>query len=337
MDTVWIDTMYPGIDPDEGWEKNLERVVNYDYLLKEYLDWQLKHLTTDNFDQVDWSKVEADIISMAAGHIDLTAYYTADEVDNIAQLILTSAEESASAELSAKIGDIGSATVKAYADAQISGLSLQAVSPQGGTAHLALMSGQTELGSGASLAMSVSNNSGGYSTVSLTSGNVTLASSGNITLGGNVVFASGTGTTKSLKYTTINGGTISTNTITALDITANNIKANASISAPTITGAVIRSSTIYAGDSDSNYCVMKSDGFEVYTGGLVRAKLFQTSTTVGLRLGNTDPFGYVEKYSATEDDETVHYLWIGDKNMRVGLRINLSNSGHYYQLVGNPV
>ena len=33
MDTVWVDTMFPGIDPDEGWEKNLERVVNYDYLL----------------------------------------------------------------------------------------------------------------------------------------------------------------------------------------------------------------------------------------------------------------------------------------------------------------
>ena len=99
MDTVWVDTMFPGIDPDEGWEKNLERVVNYDYLLKEYLDWQLKHLTTDNFDQVDWSKVEADIISMAAKSVDLTAYYTKDEADNKSQLTLQAAEDYTTAQL----------------------------------------------------------------------------------------------------------------------------------------------------------------------------------------------------------------------------------------------
>ena len=232
MDMVWVDTMFPGIDEEDGWEKNLERVVNYDYLLKEYLDWQLKHLTTDNFDQVDWANVTADIISMAAGQIDLTAYYTADEVDNIAQLILTSAEGYATAELSAKIGDIGSATVKAYADAQIAGLSLAAVS-SGGTAQLVLQSGGSTIsGSGASLALSVTNNStSGYSTLALTAGGVTLATSGNITLGGKVVFtdtdisdlSSSSGIYQGV--TTIIGGTVTANYVNALGITANDIVA----------------------------------------------------------------------------------------------------------------
>lgn len=450
MDTVWVDTMFPGLDPDEGWEENMKRVVNYDYLLKEYLDWQLKHLTTDNFDPTDWANVTADIISMAAGSVDLTAYYDKDEVDAKAQLILDTADDHADAKLlsyytkdeadaqaaltletaegytdtkllsyytssqvdgaisaqavlsqaaaegytntalgsyytKTEIGDFtgyqsavaalqayadnavatidlsayytatdvdgmfttSEASVKGYADGLISGLSLVATG-SGNTARLSLMSGQTELGSGASLALSVTNNSNGYSYVKLTSGNIDLATSGNITLGGNVVFASGSGTTKGLKYTTINGGTVTTNTISALDVTANTIKANASISSPsisggTITGNAISSSTIssstivgcniYALDSTTDYVKITGSGFEVYTGGDIRAKLFQTGNTVGLRLGDTSPYGYVQKYQSGGD----HYIWIGDANMSVGLRINLSSSGHYYQLVGNPV
>lgn len=478
MDTVWVDTMFPGIDPDEGWEKNLERVVNYDYLLKEYLDWQLKHLTTDNFDQVDWSKVEADIISMAAQSVDLTAYYTKDEADNKSQLTLQAAEDYTQAQLASyytasevdgaistqagltltaaegytdtkllsyytanqvdgaisaqatlsqqaaegyvntalqsyytasqvdgaisaqatlsqqaaegytntalqsyytktEIGDFtgyttamaamqamatdaaaqidltayytssevdgllssSEATVKGYADGKIAGLSLAATG-SGSSAKLVLQSGGTTIAnSGASLAMSVSNNSSGYSTVSLTSGGITLATSGNITLGGAVMFTgdnisrltNNSGYQTSSGVTTIIGNTVTTSFINALNITAKYIEASASISSPTITGAVIRSSTIYAGNTNSDYCVMTSDGFEVYTGSKVRAKLFQTGSSVGLRLGNTDPFGYIEKYQSGGTD----YLWIGNENMSCGLRINLNNN--YYQLVGTAV
>lgn len=337
MDTVWIDTMYPGIDPDEGWEKNLERVVNYDYLLKEYLDWQLKHLTTDNMDPVDWANVQAEIISMAAGQIDLTAYYTGAEVDNIAQLVLAAAEDYATAEISAKVGDIGSATVKAYADNQIAGLSLAATG-SGGNAQLVLQSGgSTIAGSGASLAMSVSNNSNGYSTVSLTSGGITLATSGNITLGGAVMFTgdnisrlnNNSGYQTSNGVTTIIGDTVTTSYINALNVTAKTIKADASISSPTITSATIKSSDIYASTiyatsgNTSNYCYMQSDGFTVVTNGYTRARLYQGSDFVALRLGDSD-FAYVEKYQSGGTD----YMWIGGGTRGqggVGIRFDLDN------------
>ena len=343
MDTVWIDTMYPGIDPDEGWEKNLERVVNYDYLLKEYLDWQLKHLTVDNMDPVDWSRVEAEIISMAAGQIDLTAYYTKDEVDNIAQLILTSAEEYASAELSAKIGDIGSATVKAYAenyaDDKIAGLSLSAKTV-GGTAQLVLQSGGSPIsGSGAALSMSVSNSNNGYSIISLTSGNIELASSDKITLGGNVVFASGSGSAKNLSYTTISGGTVTTNTITALNIEADSIKANSVIAGPLIYGGIFYATQ----GSNSDYFRVTSDGWDLYTGGTERASLKQSTNILTFSLGNTTPGKVVKYYGVVSAFSTSsrNYLWIGGQaypwlgGTPVGLLIDLDDQK--YKLYGTAV
>lgn len=474
MDTVWVDTMFPGIDPDEGWEKNLERVVNYDYLLKEYLDWQLKHLTVDNMDPVDWAKVEADIISMAAQSVDLTAYYTKDEADNKSQLLLQAAEDYTQAQLASyytasevdsaistqagltltaaegyvdtqllsyytasqvdgaisaqagltltaaegytdtalqsyytaqqvdgaisaqatlsqqaaegytntalqsyytktEIGDFtgyqtavaalqayadsavasidlsayytssevdgvisaSEATVKGYADGKIAGLSLAAKTVSG-TAQLVLQSGGSDIsGSGAALALSVTNNStNGYSTLSLTSGGVTLATSGNITLGGKVVFtntdisslSSSSGIYQGV--TEIIGDTVTTSYINALNVTAKTVQASASISSPTITGATIRASTIYASSSDSNYCEMESDGFTVVTSGATRARLYQGSDFVALRLGNSD-YLYLEKYQSGGKD----YIWLGGGvrgSGGVGLRINLDDNTYRF-------
>lgn len=476
MDTVWVDTMFPGIDPDEGWEKNLERVVNYDYLLKEYLDWQLKHLTVDNMDPVDWARVEADIISMAAQSVDLTAYYTKDEADNKSQLLLQAAEDYTQAQLASyytasevdsaistqagltltaaegyvdtqllsyytanqvdgaisaqatlsqqaaenyvnttlqsyytasqvdgaisaqavlsqqaaenytntqlgsyytktEIGDFtgyqtavaalqayadsavasidlsayytssevdgvisaSEATVKGYADGKIAGLSLAATG-SGSNAQLVLQSGGSTIsGSGASLAMSVSNNSNGYSTVSLTSGGITLATSGNITLGGAVMFTgdnisrlnNNSGYQTSNGVTTIIGDTVTTSYINALNVTAKTIKADASISSPTITSATIKSSDIYASTiyatsgNTSNYCYMQSDGFTVVTNGYTRARLYQGSDFVALRLGDSD-YAYVEKYQSGGTD----YMWIGGGvrgSGGVGIRFNLDS------------
>lgn len=410
MDMVWVDTMFPGIDEEAGWKENLERVVNYDYLLKEYLDWQLKHLTVDNMDPVDWAKVEADIISMAAQSVDLTAYYTKDEADNKSQLLLQAAEDYTQAQLASyytanevdsaistqagltltaaegytntalgsyytktEIGDFtgyqtavaalqayadnavasidlsayytssevdgvisaSEATVKGYADGKIAGLSLAAKTVSG-TAQLVLQSGGSDIsGSGAALALSVTNNStNGYSTLSLTSGGVTLATSGNITLGGKVVFtntdisslSSSSGIYQGV--TEIIGDTVTTSYINALNVTAKTVQASASISSPTITGATIRASTIYASSSDSNYCEMESDGFTVVTSGATRARLYQGSDFVALRLGNSD-YLYLEKYQSGGKD----YIWLGGGvrgSGGVGLRINLDDNTYRF-------
>ena len=443
MDTVWVDTMFPGLDPDEGWEENMKRVVNYDYLLKEYLDWQLKHLTTDNFDPTDWANVTADVISMAAGSVDLTAYYDKSEVDAKAQLILetaddhadakllsyytkdeadaqaaltletaegytntqlqsyytavqtdsaisaqagltltaaegytntalgsyytkteigdftgyqsavaalqayadaavanidlsayytssevdsaistqagltlAAAEAAATAELSAKVGNIGSSTVKAYADGLISGLSLAATG-SGSSAKLVLQSGgSTIAGSGASMALSVTNNSNGYSTLALTAGGITLATSGQINLGGNVIFAGDNISylTNNSGYQTRSGvvsiidGTVDADYVNALGVSARYIRASSS--------------------GSNNYCIMTSSGFEVYTGGYLRCYLYQDSSTVGLRLGDTTPYAYFQKYY----NGGTHYIWIGNSTRTAGLRVNLSNNS--CELVG---
>ena len=471
MDMVWLDTMFPGIDEEEGWEENMKRVVNYDYLLKEYLDWQLKHLTTDNFDQVDWANVTADIISMAAQSVDLTAYYTKDEADNKSQLLLQAAEDYTQAQLASyytasevegaistqadltltaaegyvdtqllsyytanqvdgaisaqatlsqqaaenyvnttlqsyytanqvdgaisaqatlsqtaaetytntqlgsyytkteigdftgyqtavaalqayanaavanvdltaaynytdgKIGNIGNyASIQAYADALISGLSLTAQG-SGNTARLSLMSGQTELGNGASLSLSVTNNSNGYSYVKLKSGSIDLATSGNITLGGNVVFtntdisdlSSSSGIVQGV--TSIVGDTVTTSYINALNVTAKTIKANASISSPTIEGGFIIGSRFYSADEDS-YFLMGSDGWTLMqkTSGswYSRAYLSTSSNAATLSLGNSTPAVF-EKYY-----DSGHYLWLGNSSRSHGLLINLSTGAYSF-------
>lgn len=313
MDMVWLDTMFPGIDEDSGWKENLERVVNYDYLLKEYLDWQLKHLSTDNFNPTDWSNIQEEIISMTAGQIDLTAYYTKDEADELY------------------------ASLQLYADEQLASLSLAAVT-SGGTAQLVLQSGGTTIpGSGAALTLSVTNNQNGYSTLALTADGVTLATSGNITLGGAVMFTgdnisrlnNNSGYQTSSGVTTIIGDTVTTSYINALDVTAKTVKASASISSPTITSATIKSSDIYASTiyatsgNTSNYCYMQSDGFTVVTNGYTRARLYQGSDFVALRLGDSD-YAYVEKYQSGGTD----YMWIGGGvrgSGGVGIRFNLDS------------
>lgn len=487
MDTVWVDTMFPGIDPDEGWEKNLERVVNYDYLLKEYLDWQLKHLTVDNMDPVDWARVEADIISMAAQSVDLTAYYTKDEADNKSQLLLQAAEDytqaqlasyytasevdsaistqagltltaaegyvdtqllsyytanqvdgaisaqatlsqqaaenyvnttlqsyytasqvdgaisaqavlsqqaaegytdtqlgsyytkteigdftgyqtavaalqayadaavanidlsayytssevdsaistqagltlaaaeaAATAELSAKVGNIGSSTVKAYTDGLISGLSLAATG-SGSSAKLVLQSGgSTIANSGASMALSVTNNSNGYSTLALTAGGITLATSGQINLGGNVIFAGDNISylTNNSGYQTRSGvvsiidGTVDADFVNALGITAKAIRATGSA------GAYVYGST----SGSSNYLLVHADGFDMYTGGTLRATLYEDSSEVTLRLGNNN-YAYVQKYY----EGSTHYMWIGSgsRTSGVGIRFDLTNKRYH--------
>ena len=538
MDTVWVDTMFPGIDPDEGWEKNLERVVNYDYLLKEYLDWQLKHLTVDNMDPVDWAKVEADIISMAAGSVDLTAYYDKDEVDAKAQLILDTADDHADAKLlsyytkdeadaqaaltletadshttaalaayytatevdsaistseasmeayadaavaalnisayytaaqtdaaiqntasqatltaaanaasvaisaalgtleddqgntltvqqaisaastltlntadshtaaslqsyytKSEIGDFtgyqtavaalkayadsavanidlsayytssevdsaistseaglklytdnavasidlsayattssmssaistSEASVKGYADGLISGLSLAATG-SGSSAKLVLQSGgSTIANSGASMALSVTNNSNGYSTLALTAGGITLATSGQINLGGNVIFAGDNISylTNNSGYQTRSGvvsiidGTVDADYVNALGITAKAIRATGSA------GAYVYGST----SGSSNYLLVHADGFDMVTGGYVRAKLYESNDDVTLRLGDST-YAYFQKYYSGGK----HYIWVGGGTRGdngVGLRINLSDKT--YKLFG---
>ena len=499
MDTVWVDTMFPGIDPDEGWEKNLERVVNYDYLLKEYLDWQLKHLTTDNFDATDWANVTADIISMAAQSVDLTAYYTKDEADNKSQLLLQAAEDYTQAQLASyytasevegaistqaeltltaaegyvdtqllsyytanqvdgaisaqatlsqqaaenyvnttlqsyytasqvdgaisaqagltltaaegytdtqlasyytasqvdgaisaqavlsqaaaegytntalgsyytktEIGDFtgyqsavaalqayadnavatidlsayytatdvdgmfttSEASVKGYADGLISGLSLAATG-SGSSAKLVLQSGgSTIANSGASMALSVTNNSNGYSTLALTAGGITLATSGQINLGGNVIFAGDNISylTNNSGYQTRSGvvsiidGTVDADYVNALGITAKAIRATGSA------GAYVYGST----SGSSNYLLVHADGFDMVTGGYVRAKLYESNDDVTLRLGDST-YAYFQKYYSGGK----HYIWIGGGTRGtggVGLRINLSDLS--YKLFG---
>ncbi len=496
MDMVWLDTMFPGIDAEEGWEENMKRVVNYDYLLKEYLDWQLKHLTVDNMDPTDWSNVTSDLIHIAAEYTNnsveaaaaltletaddhtaaaLTSYYTKAESDAQAALTLETAEGytntqlqsyytaaqtdsaistqagltltaaegytdtkllsyytssqvdgaisaqavlsqqaaegytdtqlasyytasqvdgaiSAQAVLSqaaaegytntalgsyytkTEIGDFtgyqsavaalqayadnavatidlsayysktdvdgmfttSEASIKGYADGLISGLSLAAVS-SGGTSSLVLQSGgSTIAGSGASMALSVTNNSNGYSTLALTAGGVTLATSGNITLGGAVMFTgdnisrlnNNSGYQTSSGVTTIIGDTVTTSYINALNVTAKTVKASASISSPYISGGTIVGTNIYSADEDSffginsnGWYLQQKTGSTWYT----RAYLDTSANSATFSLGNTTP-AVLEKYYSNY----THYLWLGDSSRTHGLLINLSTGAYSF-------
>ena len=283
MDMVWVDTMFPGIDEEDGWEKNLERVVNYDYLLKEYLDWQLKHLTTDNFDQVDWSNVEADIISMAAKSVDLTAYYTKDEADNKAQLTLQAAEDYTTAQLAsyytasevegaistqagltltAAEGYVDTQLQSYYTANQVDGaISAQATLSQQaaeGYVNTALQSYYTAsqvdgaISAQAGLTLTAAE---GYTDTALGANYTSSQVDGKIGNLGNyaTVKAYADAVTSSLTLTassssgsttlTLKDGNTTLSTKT-LNINADSIKANASISAPSISGGTISGTTI---------------------------------------------------------------------------------------------
>lgn len=234
---TWINTMFPGVDESRGWEENLKRVINYDYQLKEYLDWQMKHLNTDNFNPVDWSNVQEEIISLTAS----------------------------------------------------------------------------------SLTLEVSNDRGA-SVLLLKSDGVTVASSGDITLGGNVVFR-GDDLDDPNNVTTIIGNTVDTAYINALGVTAAAIRATGSDGA-----------YLYGGDSgDADYMLIHGAGFDLYYNEVIRAALYyedDLENTMTLRLGNDSP-AFVQKYYAGGK----HYLWIGgEREGGVGLRLNLSDGT--YKLFG---
>ena len=263
----------------------------------------------------------------AVASIDLTAYYTASEVDSA----ISSSE----------------ATVKGYADGKIAGLSLAAVS-SGGSAQLVLQSGGSTIsGSGAALSLSVSGAlTGSNSTISLSSGGITLAS-GNIKLDGTVVFANdnisrlnnNSGYQTSSGVTTIIGNTVTTSYVNALNITADSIKANSVIAGPLIYGGIFYATQ----GSNSDYFRVTSSGWELYTSSTERASLKQSSDALTLSLGNSTPGKVVKYYGVVSALSTSnnHYLWIGgtaypwNTSTCVGLLLNLSNQK--YKIYGTAV
>lgn len=75
------------------------------------------------------------------------------------------------------------------------------------------------------LSLSVSNNAGGYSTISLKSGSTVIATSGHITLGGSVVFTSDlTDGVTTISGSNITTGTINANNVSITNLDASNIK-----------------------------------------------------------------------------------------------------------------
>lgn len=283
---------------------------SYMMLLKR-LRYMSTNLGVENFNEVELDKIKSDLI------VSLQ-----DDIQGIStEFSVTSGQILAKVE--GALGDYVSTT---QLEMTLNGLSLAAES-SGGSAKLVIQSEGQTIGSGAALTLSASNNANGYSTLSLKSGGVTLASSGNITLGGNVVFASGSGTTKDLSRTVISGGTISSETITALNITANTVKANASISSPVITGGSIYGCKLYAvAGNTSDYLEVHANGFEMVTDGYARAVLEESSDNVTLWLGNNNRV-CVQKYYTGSGNNITHYMWIGSSDRQsCGIRFNISAS-----------
>lgn len=146
-----------------------------------------------------------------------------------------------SARIASAEGDASEALMKAGS------ISLSVASASGG-ARLRLSRGAGDYDD-VSLSLSVENNAGGYSTLSLKSGNVTIATSGNITLGGSVVFTGDlTDGTTTISGSNIKTGTIDASRVSVTKIDASNITTG-TLSADRIDAASLKVGKVYTSDN----------------------------------------------------------------------------------------
>ena len=230
---LFMDTLFPHITEEDSTEAAIKKILNYDYLLREQLQHTLFNLGAENFNQVEWDNLTQPIYA-SIGEAESTITELALTSEGLG-LRVSNAEQGV-AELS--VTAQGLASQIADTQGNLSALT-QSVDSIGFTVSSSTSSGQTAsviqmtkdgtvIGSGTinavnktqaqslidvsidSLSLGVTNRSG-YSYVTLKSDGVTIATSDDITLGGDVVFVDDLtdGVTK------ISGDNIRTGTIDA--------------------------------------------------------------------------------------------------------------------------
>ena len=248
---LFMDSLFPHVTEDDDTQAAIKKILNYDYLLREQLQHTLFNLGSENFNNVEWNNLTQPIFA-SIGNADYKLTELSLATEGLA-LRVSDAEQGLS-ELSVTSDGIttrvanveGSVTTLTQTVNSI-GFSVSSSTSSGQTASLLQMTKNgVVIGSGTinavtksqaqslvevgldSLSLSVENETG-YSRILLEAADgTTIATSGRITLGGDVVFLGDLkkGTTE------IDGGWITTGTIDANQVSVEDsfkVKHNGSV------------------------------------------------------------------------------------------------------------
>ena len=191
------DTGFPQLRGDQSDAEKFGEIENYLYMLLEQLRYALNNLGVENFNETSVQEL-SDLITEPV-YMQLT-----DAEGRIQALTLTATADGLNARITTAEGEI--TTLSATA----AGLNTRVTDAEGNLSEL------SQTVSGLSLGVQ---NAAGYSKIQLLSNGVVLATSGSITLGGNVVFTSDL----TDGVTQISGNNIKTGFISAIDIDGSTI------------------------------------------------------------------------------------------------------------------
>ena len=230
---LFSDIAFPQIGQGDDVEQSLKKILNYQFMLNEQLRYSLYNLGEENFNQVEWDNLTEPIYASIGDaesvitELALTSeglgLRVSDAEKGIAELTVTaqglasqiSDTEGNLSALTQTVNSIGFTVTSSTSDGQTS--SLLQMTKNGVVIGSGVIDATSAAQAQSLIDVSIDNlslgvtNSNGYSRITLESGSTTIATSGRITLGGEVVFVGDLedGTT------IVDGGCIRTGTIDA--------------------------------------------------------------------------------------------------------------------------
>lgn len=322
------DTGFPQFNGEETNTEKIEKIENYLFILLEQLRYSLSSLDTSNFSESGLSEIGSIITEPFTVRLDSLG----ETVGEMASGEFTQIDinlgtlSSTIGTLNNTINDPDTGLVSSLSSLQqdVSGFHLAVKSGESG-AYLTLASGygDDEEVYGATpitFNLRVNDTGGNYSTLTLTAGGVDIATSGQITIGGNVVFKNNFAETFADKITSIDGGLIKTGLIEAERIDTG-----------TLTGQ-----TIISGDYKCRLDQSSSSGkleFQEYFAMIEGQPIYTTFGTLEAFNGNTVP-GQSDKGIMLKTDierYALKLLGAGNVSIESSLGDIYINAGTEYQ------
>ena len=306
---LFMDTLFPKVTEEDSAKEAIKKILNYQFMLNEQLQYSFYNLGAENFNQVEWDNLTEPIYASIG-----------DAESAITELALTSEG------LGLRVSD----AEKGIAELTVTAQGLTA-SVDGLTTEFGTLSSQVNIQAGtiSSIVANVGTN-GTVTAASIVqsingSSSSVMISADKIIMDGSTTFLTADDVGEN-GHTTINGSLITTGTINGKNIDVINLDAN-----NIVTGDLV-GINLYARNGD-DYSEMTSSGLRVYVENELKALLGYNNSldyeNQSLILGNSSP-GYISKYYNGDN-----MFWIGNGGMNCGILFNFNNGT--YELRGTAV
>lgn len=306
---LFMDTLFPKVTEEDSAKEAIKKILNYQFMLNEQLQYSFYNLGAENFNQVEWDSLTEPIYASIG-----------DTESAITELALTSEG------LGLRVSDAEKGIAELTVTAEGLTVSVDGLATEFGT-----LSSQVNIQAGT--ISSIVANVGANGTVTAASIVQKINSSGSsVMISADKIYMTGTTTFLTAAdvgangHTTINGSLITTGTINGENIDVINLNAN-----NIVTGDLV-GINLYASNKD-DYSKMTSSGLRVYAENELKALLGYNTNfdyeNQSLILGNSSP-GYVSKYYNGDN-----MFWIGNGGMNCGILFNFNDLT--YELRGTAV